>query len=73
MDERKTFCPECREDVEFVVSDTQLEGNLNGEKYSYSGKVAHCVNCNSEIYFEEINDYNLEMLYDRYRNSKISL
>ena len=69
MNERKVFCEECRDDVEFVVTNNQLEGTIKGEKYNYLGKTAHCIDCNSEIYVEEINDYNLKMLYDKYRKS----
>ena len=69
MNERKVFCEECRDDVEFVVTNNQLEGTIKGEKYNYLGKTAHCIDCNSEIYVEEINDYNLKVLYDKYRKS----
>ena len=67
MNERKVFCEECREDVEFTVTNNKIEGTIKGEKYNYLGKVAHCIDCNSEIYVEEINDYNLKILYDKYR------
>lgn len=67
MNERKVFCEECRDDVEFTVTNTHMEGTIKGEKYRYLGKVAHCIDCNSEIYVEEISDYNLKMLYDKYR------
>lgn len=67
MSERKVFCEECRNDVNFVVTDKQLEGNIKGETYTYLGKVAHCIDCGSEVYVGEINDYNLKALYDQYR------
>lgn len=67
MNERKVFCVECRKDVEFRVTDTQLVGTIKGEKYSCLGRIAHCTNCGSEIYVADINDYNLEALYDKYR------
>ncbi len=75
MNERKIFCDECRNDVTFVVTNKQMDGTIKGEKYSYLGKAANCVDCDSEIYVEEINDYNLKALYDRYRgkNGIISL
>jgi hypothetical protein len=44
-----------------------MEGTIKGETYTYLGKVAHCLDCDSEIYVEEINDFNLKALYDKYR------
>lgn len=75
MSERKVFCEECRNDVAFTVTEKRMKGTMKGEIYSYFGKEAHCVDCGSEIYVAEINDYNLRALYDEYRekNEIISL
>lgn len=75
MKERKVFCEKCRSDVNFYVSDVHREGTIKGEKYSYVGQEAHCVDCGSEVYFAEFNDYNLKALYDEYRekNGIVSL
>lgn len=75
MNERKVFCEECRNDVAFTVAPKQMEGILKGERYVYSGKQAHCIDCGSEIYVDEVNDYNLKELYKRYRekNDIVSL
>ncbi|MEG2548568.1 MAG: hypothetical protein RSA60_09020, partial [Eubacterium sp.] len=70
MRERKVFCEECRNDVTFTVINKQMDGTIKGETYTYLGKVAHCIDCNSEIYVEEINDYNLKVLYDKYREKQ---
>lgn len=67
MENKKTFCEECRDDVAYTVTDKQMKGNLKGEAYSYLGKEAHCANCGSEVFTGEINDYNLQALYDVYR------
>lgn len=67
MNERKVFCEECRNDVNFTVTNKQMEGTIKGETYTYLGEVAHCIDCGSEIYVDEINDYNLKALYDKYR------
>lgn len=52
-----------------------LEATLKDKKYSYIGKKATCVDCGSEIYVAEVNDFNLKSLYDVYRqeNNIISL
>ncbi len=70
MSEKRVFCDECRNDVTFIVKNEQMEGTIKGEKYTYLGKTAHCIDCNSEIYVEEINDYNLKALYDKYREKQ---
>lgn len=75
MEKRKFFCEECRKDVDFCINEKQMKGTIKGEAYSYLGKEAHCVDCGSEIYIAEINDYNLKALYDVYRekNGIVSL
>ncbi len=67
MNDRKVFCEVCRDDVEYTVTNKQMEGTIKEENYVYFGKVAHCTHCNSEIYVNEVNDYNLNSLYDKYR------
>lgn len=75
MGERKVFCEDCRNDVEFTLTNMQMECTVKEEIYAYLGKVAHCIDCGSEVYVEEITDYNLKALYDKYRekNGIISL
>lgn len=70
MSERKVFCEECRNDVDFSIINKQMDGSIKGEIYTYLGKVARCIDCNSEIYVAEINDYNLKVLYDTYREEQ---
>lgn len=67
MNSKKVFCEQCRKDVTFVVTEKEMIGTLKGEDYNYSGKVAHCTECGSELYVEAVNDYNLKVLYDKYR------
>lgn len=75
MKNRKVFCEECRSDVGFIVNDKQMVGTIKGETYNYIGKIAYCIDCESEIYVDEVNDFNLKALYDEYRkkNDIISL
>lgn len=67
MNDKKVFCAECRNDVNYTIKNLQIKGTLKGETYTYFGKMAYCANCNSEIYVEEVNDHNLKALYDKYR------
>ena len=75
MEAKKVFCEEGRNDVNYIIEETQMVGTIKGEIYRYRGKVAHCVDCQCEIYVAEVHDYNLKALYDEYRkqNDIISL
>ena len=44
-----------------------MEGSIKGEKYTYVGKEARCLECGAEIYVDKVNDFNLKKLYDVYR------
>lgn len=65
----KEFCEICRDDVNYVVKDVEMEGTIKGAKYVYPGREAYCAQCGAEIYVAEINDYNLKSLYDVYRKA----
>lgn len=75
MSKRKVFCEECRDDVLYTVTTKQMEGTIKGELYTYEGKEAHCDECGSEVFVDEVNDFNLKALYDAYRikNDIVSL
>jgi hypothetical protein len=75
MNRNKTFCEECRRDVEYMVETATIKGKLKGEEYEYTGKKAVCTECGSEVYVADIEDENLKALYDTYRqkNGIISL
>lgn len=67
MNEKITFCEECRSDVHYYCENSPLKGTLKGEEYIYTGKKALCTECNSEVYAADIEDDNLRALYDAYR------
>ena len=75
MNEKITFCEECRKDVPYSVESTSMKGTLKDEEYYYTGEKAICAQCGSEVYVAEIEDENLKALYDAYRqrNGIISL
>jgi len=62
----KTFCEECRKDVEYLTEVTKIKGKLKGVEYEYVGRKAICAECGNEVYVAEIEDENLEALYDVY-------
>jgi len=67
MNIKKTFCEECRNDVDYTVSFAKLIGKIKGKEYYYIGKEAHCANCGCSVFVQEISDFNLRALYDVYR------
>jgi putative zinc finger/helix-turn-helix YgiT family protein len=75
MNEKMTFCENCRKDLVYIESEAVLKSDLKGETYEYAGKKAVCTECGSEVYVAEIEDFNLKALYDAYRtkNAIISL
>lgn len=70
------FCENCFDDVEYEIRENiPMSEVLKNVEYHFLGKEAYCKNCGEAVYVPEINDYNLEALYDVYRreNGIISL
>lgn len=67
MNKDKTFCEECRNDVEYSTKSVPITASIKGKQYSYTGTEAHCKECGSVVYVPEIIDANLRALYDEYR------
>lgn len=53
------FCAECRDGVEYTITEIPMVGKIKGIEYSYTGKEARCIHCNTRVYVPEINDFNL--------------
>ena len=70
-----TFCENCRDDVKYVMKEEKMVGTLKGVQYEYVGKQAYCADCDAPVFLQELNDDNLEALYEVYRetNGIISL
>lgn len=66
MSRNFTFCEECRNDVEYTITEIPMVGKIKGIEYHYTGKEARCIGCNTKIYVPGINDFNLKMLYKIY-------
>lgn len=68
MKKEIVFCEECEGYTRYNLKEEDMTYTFNVEsksiKCDYKGKTAHCKYCNSEIYVKEINDYNLEKLYE---------
>ena len=66
MTKKYIFCEECRNDVEYTVTEMPMVGTIKDVEYRYIGKEARCLCCDSIIYIPEIVDFNLNALYDVY-------
>ena len=63
----KTFCEECRNDVEFTTASVPMTGTIKGKEYHYTGTEARCADCGNLVFVPEISDDNLRSLYNVFR------
>lgn len=70
MEKKYVLCEECRKEVEFILTETSMNGRIKNEEIHFLGKEARCPECGSLLYIPEINDFNLKTLYDEYRRRK---
>ena len=63
MKERR-YCAECRDFVPYTIKPAKLSDTLNDKVYEYDGVQAICSLCGNEIFVPEVNDTNLDMLYE---------
>ena len=71
----KTFCEDCRNDVEYTTVSVPMTGTIKGKEYHYTGTEARCADCGSLVFVPEISDDNLRSLYNVFReeNGIVSL
>ena len=62
----RRFCEQCRDFRTYTVTEVELSGTLEGKTYKYIGKKARCTTCGKLIWVPEINDSNLDALYEVY-------
>ncbi len=70
MNGKATFCENCRKDVSYIEKEVNISAELKGVKYYFTGKKATCNECNNEVFVSEINDYNLQQLYNEFRKQQ---
>ena len=75
MNNKTTFCENCREEVTFSIREDAAIRSLKGEDVSFIETSAVCNECGSDVFVAEFHDSNLMALYHSYRlkNSIISL
>jgi len=63
----KIYCPCCKNIVEVSLVHAQEVFNVKGEDIEIKSTLAKCKECNHEIFSEEIDESNLELVYGEYR------
>jgi len=62
----KTFCPECRKDVEYQIKESIEKKEVRGLEFEYTAERAYCTECGDEIFISELHDQNLQRIDDAY-------
>lgn len=62
------FCEYCMREIKYEINEVNKMSVIKDEEISYTAKKAVCSACNNEIFVSEICDYNLNSLYEEYRN-----
>jgi len=63
----RTFCPECRKDVEYQIEESVEKKEVRGLEFEYTAERAYCNECESEIFIPELHDQNLQKIDNAYR------
>lgn len=64
---KSAFCEYCMNENEYKVHKINKTSILRDEEINYIAKEAYCNNCGNNIFASEICDYNLKILYEKYR------
>ncbi len=64
MKPTETFCEACQKQVAYQVEEVETDAMVKGKKYTYRKIVARCTECGSFVFVHDLNDKNLEILYD---------
>jgi putative zinc finger/helix-turn-helix YgiT family protein len=63
----RTFCPECRKEVEYQIKESVEKKEVRGLEFEYTAERAYCNECGSKIFIPEIHDQNLQKIDHAYR------
>jgi len=63
----RTFCPECRKEVDYKIKNLVEEKKVRGLEFEYTAERAYCNKCGKEIFISELHDRNLEKINNAYR------
>lgn len=63
----KVFCTECLCDETYYVTEKKVKENVDGKEITYLVKSAFCENCHTELYVDEIMNFNIISYQDAIR------
>jgi len=61
------YCEHCMSNKKYKLERNQKISVLNNVEISFEAKEAICVVCSNEIFISDICDYNLKVLYEKYK------
>lgn len=67
---KMTFCPECRNEVEFELREEMKTRFIKDQPFEYKTIKAYCKNCNEELSIPEIDDKDIELFDMAYRKKE---
>ncbi len=62
----ETYCEICDDFTEYEIIEEKMGQKVRGVLIIYSGKKACCLKCGSEVYDEEVLEYNSHKLGEAY-------
>lgn len=65
----KSFCPECRKEVDYYIEKSVEKKNVREKEFEYQTERAYCTECRSEIFIPELHDENLKRIDKSYKES----
>lgn len=63
----KTFCEECKNNVEYTTVSVPMTDSINDKAYHYTGTEARCANCGNIVFVPKIFYDNLRSLCNVFR------
>lgn len=61
------YCSNCDKEVDCYIEEQPYTHNLKGKDYTFLAKYAFCSECHSKLFHNDAHDYNIDALYDLYR------
>ncbi|MGI6109690.1 MAG: hypothetical protein ACOYB8_07615 [Eubacteriaceae bacterium] len=58
MSEKLAYCPTCKKDVPYTISDIELTETIGDQTFTYMGKIARCDYCGTEVKVKEVDNFN---------------
>lgn len=67
FDIKMIYCPKCDKETKSQIVSKNEEYKVRGEKFSIKANICICDECKEEVFCEELDKGNLQLVYDQYR------